>query len=140
MTLPKPTSITPSMALANLGRILGTTPSALTPDSISDAAGSTHWTSINNWEQYEDAKLAIMANLLPTPFKGNLMVVSDHSLTSNGGGLAVASSQLKELVAGHLILFGECLFNGDVIIAELGGSLIWMFHHEGAYTLFDRTL
>lgn len=123
--------------LSAFARVLGRTPIAATPDAICELAAEVSWTPVTDWESSEDTDLACATGLFSVPFTGDLLVVSEHSLTSGRGGVLIASSGLEQFVKNHLKCFGECFFNGDVLIVESEGRLLWLFHHEGAYSLIE---
>ncbi|MDH5492000.1 MAG: hypothetical protein OEY14_08600 [Myxococcales bacterium] len=126
-----------STLLAALARAVGQLPSAVTPDAIAEVASHVHWRPISNWENSADIELATATGLLSACFGGDIMIATDHSIASSHSAMIIDSSTLPEFVENYLIRFGECFFNGDVVVVESEGQRVWMFHHEGAYSLLE---
>jgi len=124
--------------LENCSRILGKRLLVPTPDAVSSAAGPITWNHFQNWEQRSDVEIAASSGLLGISFDGPLFIVTEAALTQGQGAFVVpAADDLERFVGGHLTRFGECFFNGDVLIVD-AGIHIWMFHHEGVYATVRR--
>jgi len=120
-------------------RVIGRKPMAPTPDAIASVAGVIEWKSFPDWEAYSDSEIAAETRLYDIALMGKLYVVTEAALTSREGPIVVNAVDLRKLIAEHLRLFGECFFNGDVVIMEAKGNNVWLFHHEGQYALISRT-
>jgi hypothetical protein len=70
---------------------------------------------------------------LRTNFRGTILVVTDASFAPGRGAFMLDAAALETFVGAYLRSYGECFFDGDVIIASSGSRSIWLFHHEGAY-------
>jgi hypothetical protein len=114
-------------------RLFGRRPSALTPDAIAAMRNDVKWKPFPGWESMSDTEVGIRSGLYATRFAGVLLVVTEASLASRIGAFEVHAQELGTLVSQHLTRYGECFFDGDVIIAERDGSRIWLYHHEGLY-------
>jgi hypothetical protein len=123
------------LMLEALGRALGRVPAAVTPDAIAQLRTGVRWTQVEDWEAFSDKELAVKTGLLRVPFSGSVLVVTESSFAPKQGAFLVPASQLSEFVAGHLESYGECFFNGDVIVLETSGQRVWVFHHEGLHAL-----
>jgi len=124
--------ITLETAAGSLARIIGRQLPSLTPDAIVGPPGSVSWQCVQNWEAMTDEALAATTGLTQLGLQGSLIIVTEASFTPGRGALMIDSSDLAALVSEHLSLYGECFFNGDVIVAEIQGARVWLFHHEGA--------
>jgi hypothetical protein len=114
-------------------RIVGSRPSALTPDAVSATKNGVKWTPLRGWESMSDTEIAMRSGLYAMRLTGVLLVLTEASFASRIGAFEVDAQSLGALVSQHLERFGECFFNGDVIIAERDGHRLWLFHHEGCY-------
>jgi len=114
-------------------RILGQRPIAPTPDAIASALPGLDWKALPDWEEQRDDEIAARSGLYDIAFSRALFVVTEASLASGQGGFVVDARDLAQLVEQHLSYFGECFFNGDVVIVEPEGRRVWLFHHEGQY-------
>lgn len=102
-----------------------------------DAYKGAHltWHSLDNWESQED--LAILRKLENVKsFEGTMYVVTEASYRPGLGPFMVAEENINDFVRLHLNNFGECCFNGDVLIISFELNQIWMFHHEGIYAFW----
>lgn len=114
-------------------RLLGKSVSALTPDAIAHVLGSVRWVSIPGWEKKSDGDIAAETGLHGIAFGGALFVVTEASLSKLCGACVVNVSDLARYIENHLDHFGECFFNGDVLIVSPETKRIWLFHHEGQF-------
>lgn len=113
--------------------VLGRRVRAPTPDAIEVVAGHVDWRPLPDWERLTDDEIANHTGLLHVFSGGSLLIVTEAALTQVLGAFLVASEDLPRFVAQHLARFGECFFNGDVIVADRAAVQIWLFHHEGQY-------
>jgi hypothetical protein len=116
-------------------RIAGRRPTELTPHAIAATMVGLTWVPLPDWESMADAEVAMRSGLYAAPLAGVLLAVTEASLASRIGAFELDAGELGVLVSQHLSRFGECFFNGDVIVVERDGGHIWLFHHEGQYTL-----
>lgn len=116
-------------------RIIGRRPSAPTPDAIASLLHVADWKSAGGWESKTDVDVAKSVGLYEVGLGGSLVVVTEASFMKSRGAFKMEASELPAFVAQHLAQYGECFFNGDVIVAELGGNRLWLFHHEGQYAM-----
>jgi len=121
--------------LPALSRVLGRVLSEATPDAIVDLIGDVNWLRCDEWESLGDLELARTTGLLDIALSGPLLLITEASFAPDRGGFIVPASRLANFVAEHLKEYGECFFNGDVIVAELQGRKVWLFHHEGLHAL-----
>lgn len=103
---------------------------------LSIYSSSLDWKTCNNWEDLEDISLLSMLKELKM-FDGELFVITEASYKKECGPFYLKSEGLDEFVCQHLKLFGECFFNGDVLIFCFELDNVWLFHHERRYTSFS---
>ena len=115
--------------------ILPQRPNAATPDAIAALVAKIDWMPVPDWSSKDDNDIAIRANLYGLGLAGFLLVVTEASFAKRLGAFRVDAKGLGNLVQSHLQKYGECFFNGDVVIVELAGKRIWLFHHEGQVAL-----
>lgn len=92
------------------------------------------WTTIANWEEIPDQELYQHLENAKTP-TGMLLIVTEVSYQTNLGAFKVAGSDVRQFVAEHRSRFGECFFNGDVLIVSKEQNTVWLFQHEGVFTV-----
>ena len=119
---------------------LGVKPTKIEDYELSNNGKSieSKWYDIEDWESLDD--LTILGYLEELkPFRGELLVVTEASYFNDKlGPFQVNAVDMKQFVNSHLESFGECFFNGDVIIVSINDKLVWIFHHEGMYTLINH--
>ncbi len=113
--------------------ILGARPVALTPDAIAAVWKSVDWLALPGWEAKTDSEVAAESGLLCANFRGTVLVVTEASFAPTRGAFVLDERALGAFVRAHLPSYGECFFNGDVIVANGEGRRLWLFHHEGVY-------
>jgi hypothetical protein len=118
---------------AALTRILGRAPRSVTPDDIAAVAGALEWRRTAGWDKEDDVVVATKAGLFEAGFAGATLIVTEASFFRDLGAFLIDGDDLQRFVSEHLIRYGEVFFNGDVVIVEMHGSRIWLFHHEGMY-------
>jgi hypothetical protein len=118
-------------------RILGRSPTALTPDAIAAIVERVDWRALPEWESKSDADIATEAGVFRAAWSGPLLVVTEASFVSRGAAFLLEANELRLFVSEHLARYDECFFNGDVIIVECRGHRIWLFHHEGEYAMLS---
>lgn len=96
------------------------------------------WSVFREWEDFDDKE--IRERVIPREAFVNedLYVVNEHTYSSNGQPQLVNSSHLAGFIDGYLDNHGECFFNGDVIIVSKDKGSVFIFSHEGAYTLIKK--
>jgi hypothetical protein len=114
-------------------QILGERPSALTPEAVEAVSQAVDWKEVPGWESMSDAEIAMRSGLSGVAFSGQLLVVTEASFAPARGAFEVDAGDLVVLIDEHLLRFGECFFNGDVIVVDRHAGQIWLFHHEGVY-------
>ena len=130
----EPLAIIPlAEATTRMSSVLGFEPRALTPDEITVRLPSFAWASLADWELLDDHDIAKQTGLLREPLMGDLLIVTEVSFGAGGGAFFLEGSSLGTFIDSHLLRYGECFFNGDVIILALEGREVWLFHHEGVY-------
>jgi hypothetical protein len=112
---------------------LGRAPESATPDAIANTLDSVMWIRFEAWEAWDDVALAKAIGLVATAFEGDVFVLTEASFALNLGAFLIPASYLDQLVTEHLERYGECFFNGDVVVLEASGKKLWLFHHEGAF-------
>lgn len=90
------------------------------------------WSRIKNWEDLEDTQILIYLSNMQE-FRGRLIVITEAAYTQSNGPFEICGDYIKEFPDFHLTKFGECMFNGDVVILCLNSRSIWLFSHEGAF-------
>ena len=105
-------------------------------NSIEREGVSAEWHSIDNWEDLDDEVIYENIIILKIP-AGELFVITEVCYKNDLGPFYLDASELRELVRKHLDKYGECFFNGDVIIFSFDLKMIWCFHHEGFYSLIE---
>lgn len=96
----------------------------------------TRWSHINEWEGMSDCEIFERIDHVKCQ-TGHVLVISDASYVKRRGAFSVNPGKLCEFVDAHLNLFGECLFNGDVLFICADQGVIFAFHHEGVWARFD---
>ncbi|NHZ61490.1 hypothetical protein [Massilia genomosp. 1] len=66
-----------------------------------------------------------------------LYVVSDESYREGVGAFAVRRDDLSGFIRAYPERHGVDMFDSDTFIIGIDSKLVWMFHHEGVWTLFD---
>ncbi|MDQ1812113.1 hypothetical protein RBA41_02240 [Massilia sp. CCM 9210] len=66
-----------------------------------------------------------------------LYVVTEESYCRKVGAFAVHRDDLRDFVGAYRERHGVMMFNGDTLIVGIGSKAVWIFHHEGVWTLFD---
>jgi hypothetical protein len=100
--------------------------------------GNLSWLTANRWEELDDLEiLQFLADL--RHFEGKLLIVTDVSYGKKFGPFEIDAVCIQSFVKQYKVDFGECFFNGDVLIVSLDLKLVWIFHHEGIYGLVDLT-
>ena len=96
-----------------------------------DGAG---WHNLDSWESLDDINIL---NFLTADNKpnGELYIVNEVSYKM--GAFLINYLNLTKLVSNHLSLFGECFFNGDVVILQKDRSTVWVFNHDGFYKVIS---
>jgi hypothetical protein len=121
--------------LERCSSVLGKQLPFATPDAVASVVGQLEWEKCTGWEQCRDAEIAKRSGLLQIGFDGPLLVVTEAALTQGTGAFVVSATEgLAKFVEQHLARFGECFFNGDVLIVDRAGTRVWLFHHEGLFT------
>jgi hypothetical protein len=120
-------------ATRRMSSVLGFEPRALTLDAITARLPSFVWASFPDREIRGDLDIAERSGLLRKPMMGNLLIVTEASFDAGGGAFVLEGTNLGTFIDTHLLRYGECFFNGDVIILALEGKEVWLFHHEGVY-------
>ncbi|WP_157768770.1 hypothetical protein [Paracidovorax avenae] len=88
------------------------------------------WRHMAGWMDMSD--LQIFENFKLDAGLGNLIYfVNDVSYLDGRGAFEVSGEDVVRFVSGFLDVFGENLFNGDVLVACPDLSIIWAFHHDG---------
>ncbi len=88
------------------------------------------------WESMEDTEILDECGFADKS-SGELYVITEISYEEECGPFKIESQNLKDLVAEHLDLFGECFFNIDVLIVSFSKKEISIFHHEGVYATLN---
>lgn len=114
-------------------RIFGRRPTEPTPDAVARAVTGVAWRRYPDWERQDDAEIATNTGMLKIPFVGAEFVVTEASFVGGHGAVVVNPNRLAEYVSEHLRRFGECFFNGDVLLVDSTEPHVWVFHHEGVY-------
>jgi hypothetical protein len=120
-----------------LGEAIGTAPKSLTPDAVASLLDRLVWTRIELWEEYSDLDLAKAIGLTSAALEGSILVVTEVSFARGLGAFMLPASQIERFVSAHCELFGESFFNGDVIVLHASTARLWMFHHEGVFSVAD---
>lgn len=95
------------------------------------------WIRIDDWEDIPDQILYQKLEDVKIP-KGLLIIVTEFSYRSNLGAFKLSSNHIDKFVSEHHSRFGECFFNGDVLILSKSQNAIWLFQHEGVFTVLER--
>lgn len=119
--------------LEKCSKVLGKRLHQPTPDAVASAVGQIDWKDCAGWEQCTDAEISKNSGLLQVSFGGHLLVVTEAALTQGNRAFVVEAADLAKFVEQHLTRFGECFFNGDVLVVDSAGTRLWMFHHEGLH-------
>lgn len=95
------------------------------------AENQSGWRQLDGWLEMDDLAIlkTLAGNAVPS---GSLLIATDLSYSDGLGVFEVDARQLDAFVSSYLSNFGECFFNGDVIICSTSQKAFWMFHHEGA--------
>lgn len=67
--------------------------------------------------------------------EGELIFVTDASYKKDLGPFRVDAASIREFVREHYKNFGEHFLETDVIIINMEIKVVWIFHHEGVYSL-----
>ncbi len=95
------------------------------------------WMTIADWEEISDQELYQNLENAKAP-SGMLLIVTEVSYRTTLGAFKVADSDVKQFVAEHLSRFGECFYNGDVLIVSKEQSTVWLFQHEGIFAVLEQ--
>ncbi len=90
------------------------------------------------WEAMEDTEILDECGFADKS-SGELYVITEISYKKECGPFKIEGQKLKELVAEHLDLFGECFFSIDVLIVSFSKKEIFIFHHEGVYATLNMS-
>lgn len=96
------------------------------------------WNQLAGWENLADAEIFEVL-IQPSQFDGQLLVISDLSYRREFDAFAVDAEELRAFVSTFHATFGECLFNGDVLIAQPEQQKLWVFHHEAVIACFSAS-
>lgn len=95
------------------------------------------WTRVENYEDLEDVELLDYLNE-KRKFEGELYVITDESsYMKNLGPFKVNSMYIKDFIKDYYKSFGHHLINTDLMILNLQLKLVWIFQHEGVYSVID---
>ncbi|MCG8420819.1 MAG: hypothetical protein MJE77_23100 [Proteobacteria bacterium] len=137
---PKDTStitITITDAMERTMSLLGSRLTAMTPDALAAAISTVEWAHLPDWEELDDVEIAKTSALDKMGLKGQLLIITEASYGKGNGAFLLDASDLMNFINEHLGKYRECFFNGDVVIVELEGKHVWLFHHEGHWALAD---
>ena len=88
------------------------------------------WVTLEMRGDSEDAE--VLSSVVRDPLHTlTTYVISDVSYQPGCGAFEVAEGRLKDFVSFYLENFGECLFDGDVVMLCPAERVFWFFHHEG---------
>lgn len=121
--------------------LIGCSRIELIPDSISESCEKSgakiEWRAFDgNWEEIED-KTIYNSVLKDAEFKGKVIIITEASFLTAKKAFCLDFSFLPEFIKKHRVLFKERFFDGDVIIFSQYQRKIFIFHHEGVYTVID---
>ena len=102
-------------------------------ENLCKLVAKENWLSVPNWENLDDIQLYNLLEKIERP-QGDLYVVTEAAYRKSKGPFCVSSDEIRGFVEEHLNTFGECFFNGDVLILSVDQNTIWIFHHEGVYS------
>ncbi len=113
-------------------------PKDFVPDVLSKAIEgegvAIEWEYFRDWEDYDDCD--IRAKVLGE--KQNLInsfyVVDERVFSEDIEPHLILGEELFQFIDGYFDSNGVCFFNGDVIVVSKDEPLIFIFHHEGAYS------
>jgi hypothetical protein len=94
------------------------------------------WHELKDWENIDDIDILTYFEKLKS-FRGMLYVVTEASYNKAFGPFELETSDLHTFALNHLDAFGESFFNGDVIILSIDIKSVWIFHHEGVYSVIN---
>lgn len=94
-----------------------------------------HWIHLDNWENLSDEEIFENIEKVCTSL-ANVYVINEVSYRDGMGAFSLTHNQIKSFVANHLSIFGECFFNGDILVVSMDEDSILAFHHEGIYASF----
>jgi hypothetical protein len=123
-------------ALKEVKSLLGVQVDQLSPDGIVEAVApndAVSWTAVPDWESLEDLDIFARVGLNDACSCSQLLVVTEASFSRVCGAFRLAGRDLSEFIRTHHAAYGECFFDGDVVVIDCGQGAVWLFHHEGAY-------
>ena len=96
--------------------------------------GKIAWQKLVNWEDLEDSEILKSFEDIEL-FAGKLYAITDLSNIKACGPFEIGEDNIFRFALEYYNYFGECFFDGDVIILSLDTKKAWIFHHEGAYAV-----
>jgi hypothetical protein len=106
------------------------------PDSIIEVLPDSEWSMFLDWNNFSDAQIADRTGVLALDLAGEVTVATEASYPARGA-FVLPFAELGTFIASHAALYGEQFFSGDVILCCQARRAIWIFHHEGGYSLLD---
>lgn len=103
---------------------------------IEHQVAASRWRRLDTPQHIDDMEITGLVDasaFLPEA----LYVVTDESYDKEVGAFAVHRDDLRAFAGAYRERNGVAMFNGDTLIVGIESKLIWMFHHEGVWTLFD---
>ena len=90
------------------------------------------WSKVEDWELLDDIDILNIFTSGKKP-DGELYVANELFYKDGYGAFSIHHLNLPEFILCHLSSFGQCFFNGDVIILQRDKSIVWVFNHDGFY-------
>lgn len=94
----------------------------------------TKWFTLEDWLNTDDLDILHCLESL-YPFEGKLIIVTDASYKKDLGPFIVEANRINEFIENHYKNYNEYFLDTDVIIINLEKKLVWIFHHEGIYSI-----
>lgn len=105
---------------------------------LSKQGKAIEWIDFKSWESLEDIEIfREFPNL--EKISGDVYITTEASYKKELGPFKIHSNKLEKFIRGHLNAYGECFFNGDVIIVNPENECMWFFHHSGLMTFVARS-
>ena len=109
---------------------------ALLPDRIHEALEPERplqWHPFPDWELHEDPAMLERTGFSEACKAERVLVVSDACFRHPRGAIVLPGAELESLAHEHVSRFRDTMFGGDLIMVDLEGGTLWLFHHEGYY-------
>lgn len=104
------------------------------PDLIFKSVGDVELSPFVDWEEFSDQEIWKKVCSGVSYSNEEFYVVDENVFSYDLEPSLISGAELAGYINGYLDANKICFFNGDVILIAKEKALIFVFHHEGAYT------